>query len=103
MSTLRIIHANILTPKGRKALHGKAMNELHHIPDGEITIVDGTIDYVGHVRENIDITAIDAQGRVVLPGFVDSHTHLVFGGFRPEEFMWRMRGDSYMSIMERGG
>ena len=41
MSTLRIIHANILTPKGRKALHGKAMNELHHIPDGEITIVDG--------------------------------------------------------------
>lgn len=103
MSTLRIIHANILTPKGRKALHGKAMNELHHIPDGEITIVDGTIDYVGPVRENIDITAIDAQGRVVLPGFVDSHTHLVFGGFRPEEFMWRMRGDSYMSIMERGG
>ena len=103
MSTLRIIHANILTPKGRKALHGKAMNELHHIPDGEITIVDGAIDYVGPVRENIDITAIDAQGRVVLPGFVDSHTHLVFGGFRPEEFMWRMRGDSYMSIMERGG
>ena len=103
MSTLRIIHANILTPKGRKALHGKAMNELHHIPDGEITIVDGTIDYVGPVRENVDITAIDAQGRVVLPGFVASHTRLVFRGFGPEEFMLRLRGDSYMSIMERGG
>ena len=39
----------------------------------------------------------------MLPGFVDSHTHLVFGGFRPDEFIWRLNGDSYMSIMERGG
>ena len=39
----------------------------------------------------------------VLPGFVDSHTHLVFGGYRPDEFLWRMSGMSYMEIMERGG
>jgi len=38
-----------------------------------------------------------------LPGFVDSHTHFVFGGYRPEEFAWRLRGDSYMEIMARGG
>lgn len=39
----------------------------------------------------------------MLPGFVDSHTHLVFGGYRPDEFLWRMGGMSYMEIMERGG
>jgi len=39
----------------------------------------------------------------VLPGFVDPHTHFVFGGYRAEEFSWRLRGDSYMDIMERGG
>ena len=36
-------------------------------------------------------------------GLVDSHTHLVFGGYRPDEFLWRMSGMSYMEIMERGG
>ncbi len=80
------------------------MGVLQHIPNGEIEISDGSINYVGPVRNyplsNCDI---DAQGNVALPGFVDSHTHLIFGGYRPEEFMWRMRGDSYMSIMERGG
>jgi len=47
--------------------------------------------------------ALDAAGRAVIPGFVDSHTHLIFGGYRPEEFSWRLKGDTYMSIMERGG
>ncbi len=50
---------------------------------------------------NFDI--IDAQAKAVLPGFVDSHTHFIFGGYRVEEFSWRLRGDSYMDIMERGG
>ena len=39
----------------------------------------------------------------LLPGFVDSHTHFVFGGERSEELSWRLKGESYMSIMERGG
>ena len=38
-----------------------------------------------------------------MPGFVDSHTHFIFGGYRADEFSWRLKGDSYMSIMERGG
>ncbi|NLD22929.1 MAG: imidazolonepropionase, partial [Bacteroidales bacterium] len=46
---------------------------------------------------------IDATGKALLPGFVDPHTHFVFGGYREEEFSWRMRGDSYMDIMNRGG
>lgn len=49
------------------------------------------------------LTVIDAAGCCVLPGFVDSHTHFVFGGYRPEEFMMRLRGASYMEIMAAGG
>ena len=48
-------------------------------------------------------TVLDAQGRAVLPGFVDSHTHFIFGGYRAEEFAWRLQGMSYMDIMARGG
>ncbi len=105
MSNLVIKNARIMTPLGCCAAKGKAMNELHTIACGTVEITDGKITYVGENRDTIPTgyEILDAEGRVLLPGFVDSHTHLVFGGFRPEEFMWRMRGDSYMSIMERGG
>ena len=105
MADLRIINANIFTPEGTSALKGKDMGKLRHIPCGEIEIRNGIIAYAGPMRDIDlgDIEVYDAKGRATLPGFVDSHTHLVFGGYRPDEFMWRMRGDSYMSIMERGG
>lgn len=81
------------------------MGKLLDIPNGCIEVTDGIITYVGENRPitNEEQEILDAQGCVVLPGFIDSHTHLVFGGYRPEEFIWRMQGDSYMSIMERGG
>ncbi|MBQ8773890.1 MAG: imidazolonepropionase [Muribaculaceae bacterium] len=104
MSNLRIINARLITPLGNKAVCGTAMNDLCHVDSATIEVVDGVITYVGEAYEPMHpMKTIDARGRIVLPGFVDSHTHLVFGGYRPEEFMWRMRGDSYMSIMERGG
>jgi imidazolonepropionase len=46
---------------------------------------------------------VDAGGRAVIPGFVDSHTHFVFGGYRDEEFLWRAGGMLYMEIHKRGG
>lgn len=101
-----IIHnARIVTPTGNTARRGKAMNELFVVPNGTVEVTEGIITYVGENRSTFPkgYETLDAQGKVLLPGFVDSHTHLVFGGYRPEEFMWRMRGDSYMSIMERGG
>lgn len=105
MNNLLIINAHILTPLGTSAIKGKAMGKLLDIPKGTIEITDGVITYVGadqpSLKEGYEV--LDAQGRVVLPGFIDSHTHLVFGGYRPEEFVWRMKGDSYISIMERGG
>ncbi len=101
---MRIINAEIFTPEGKGAAKGRDMASLRHIPNGEIEITDGIISYCGPMREDASKNDIfDAQGRAVLPGFVDSHTHMVFGGYRPVEFSWRMRGDSYMSIMNRGG
>ncbi|MCD7925469.1 MAG: imidazolonepropionase [Bacteroides sp.] len=105
-NNLIIINAHIITPQGRTARKGKEMNELLTIPNGTVRVTDGIITYVGENRTNNEkpgYKVIDAKGNVLLPGFVDSHTHLVFGGFRPDEFIWRINGDSYMSIMERGG
>ncbi|MDE5644767.1 MAG: imidazolonepropionase, partial [Muribaculaceae bacterium] len=86
---------------------GDEMSELLCISDAGIVIEDCIITFVGKMADmpvsDSDAEVIDAGGRAVLPGFVDSHTHLVFGGYRPDEFEWRLKGDSYMSIMERGG
>lgn len=72
-----------------------------------LIIEDGIVTYAGAQADAPSMPSgmecIDAQGGCVLPGFVDSHTHLVFGGFREDEFQWRLAGESYMSIMERGG
>ncbi len=107
MSQLRIINANISTPIGHSARKGADMSVLSHIENGGIVIDDGIISFVGKMNEmppaSADSKVIDACGHAVLPGFVDSHTHLIFGGYRPDEFEWRLKGDSYMSIMERGG
>jgi len=101
--------AELVTCKGFEAKTGAAMGELHVIPGGALVIEDGVIVAVGETPAILAqypedrYEVIDAQGKAVLPGFVDSHTHFVFGGYRAEEFSWRLRGDSYMEIMERGG
>ncbi len=110
MKRLVITNANLYTPRGCQALKGADMGNLLHIPQAAIVVEDGVIVWVGSDSEMpmLDDSAdeeiyMDALGRAVIPGFVDSHTHLVFGGYRPEEFGWRLKGDTYMSIMERGG
>ncbi len=113
MSNLYIKHATIVTPLGVEAAKGDDMRRLNVIEDGAILIKDGVIRYVGNSNPLRQIYSlfgngatfkeIDAKGKVVLPGFVDSHTHMVFGGYRPDEFRMRLEGASYMSIMEKGG
>lgn len=105
-NNLIIINAHIITPQGRTARKGKNMNKLLSIPCGTVRVTDGIITYVGEnqiYNEKTRYEILDAEGKVLLPGFVDSHTHLVFGGYRPDEFIWRLNGESYMNIMERGG
>jgi len=107
MSSLVIKNATITTPVGNSARKGEEMSRVKTIEKGAVVAENGIITFVGRTCDlpelSGDIEVIDAQGRALLPGFVDSHTHLIFGGYRPEEFEWRLNGDSYMSIMERGG
>ncbi|AOY74776.1 imidazolonepropionase [Clostridium formicaceticum] len=101
--------AELVTCSGFEAKKGKAMSDLHMIFDGAVVVEEGMIKAVGKTEEILgqypeeNYEVIDASGKAVLPGFVDSHTHFLFGGYRAEEFSWRLRGDSYMEIMERGG
>ena len=93
-NNLIIKNARIITPLGTSALKGKEMNQLLDLTGGTVKVTDGVITYAGPSRPTCE---------ELLPGFIDSHTHLVFGGYRPEEFIWRMNSESYMSIMQRGG
>ncbi len=105
----------LVTCKGNAPNHGSApkkgteMSDVGIIKNGAVVIEDGIIVAVGATNEILskfdekNYEVIDAANKAVLPGFVDSHTHLIFGGYRADEFSWRLRGDTYMSIMERGG
>lgn len=79
------------------------------IPRAAVVLQRDCIEWVGpeaalpREAEHLRATAIDAGGRAVLPGFVDSHTHLVFAGSRAAEFVQRARGASYQSIAAAGG
>ena len=106
--------SELVTCSGFAAKRGKEMAELHIIADGAMIIKAGRIEAVGTTedieakleKDSADVSGfevIDARDKAVLPGFVDSHTHFIFGGYRAEEFAWRLRGDSYMQIMQRGG
>ena len=77
------------------------------LPDGAVAVEGETIVAVGPTAE-IQAgyrapTVLEAKGKVVLPGFVDAHTHALFAGFRAEEFEMRLRGATYLEIMRAGG
>ena len=105
-----LIHdaAQVLTmasPGGPR--RGLAMRDLGIIPGGAIAIHDGRITAVGPsdaLRSQVRARqSISASGYLVMPGFVDPHTHLVWAGDRAAEFEQRLSGASYMEIMDAGG
>lgn len=108
----RLILKNIsqlVTVSGACPKKGTEMNELSIIENACVVVEDSLITWVGSMNDMTNIendsidTVIDCSNKAVLPGFVDSHTHFVFGGFRAEEFAMRLKGKSYMDIMAAGG
>lgn len=89
------------------AKRGSAMLEVGLIEDGAVAVRDGKIVGVGGseevLREFDSANALDAGGRVVCPGFVDPHTHIVFAGDRLSEFELKIKGADYLKILENGG
>lgn len=84
------------------------MRDITIIPGGCLVTQGDRIRAVGgpEVLEGLneaDYEVIDCSGKTLMPAFVDSHTHFIFGGYRADEFNWRLNGESYISIMERGG
>jgi imidazolonepropionase len=82
-------------------------DDIHAIADGAVAWQGETIRWVGPRAELPPEFAgaerIDAGGGVVIPGLVDCHTHLAFGGWRAEEFVQRLQGRSYLEIASAGG
>jgi len=91
----------------QKPFVGNRMEELGIIKDACLAVKDGKILAVGKTREikrNFEAEeTIDAKGKLVIPGFVDPHTHLVFAGSREDEFEMRLKGATYMEILQQGG
>jgi len=101
--------SEVITLRGgsRKPLLGEQMENLGIIKNGGVAVNKGKIVSVTKTQE-IEKKfegkeTIDASGKVVMPGFVDPHTHLVFAGSREDEFEMRIQGSTYMEIFERGG
>ncbi len=86
------------------------MRELAIIADGAMLVANGIIERTGTTDDlraalapKKRLPVIDARGRVVTPGFVDAHTHMVFAGSRAEEFEERIAGKTYQQIAAAGG
>jgi imidazolonepropionase len=93
---------------GASVKTGRAMRDLHVLTDAAVLCRGGKIAWVGRMaewRQSLpdDHPEIDATGMVVLPGFVDSHTHMMFAGSRAAEFGLRVEGATYLQIAEQGG
>src|SRR5690349_21047739 len=76
------------------------------VADGLVAARDGLILFAGPARDAREISAaedIDCQGRLITPGLIDCHTHLVYAGNRAHEFEQRLKGVSYADIARQGG
>ena len=105
MLDLTITNIGTLTsPEGRKAQCGPAQGQVQTLPDAAIGIQGDKIAYVGPKNQAPAAhQTLDAGGRLVTPGLIDCHTHLVFGGWRHHELDLKLKGVSYLDILKNGG
>ncbi|MFE4897630.1 imidazolonepropionase [Peribacillus butanolivorans] len=105
--------SQVVTVKGgsKEPKRGQAMSDIGIIENGSVIIEGGTITFVGSDAEaeqyisTIDgkVSTIDASGKVLTPGLIDPHTHLVFAGSREKELEMRLNGAKYIDILKAGG
>ncbi|MFZ0963972.1 MAG: imidazolonepropionase [Terriglobia bacterium] len=102
--------AQLLTLSGPPVpRRGAALGDLGIIPGGGLLTEGESILRIGSTRSlerqalRLRAEAIDCRGRVVMPGFVDSHTHLIFAGSRVDDYELRLRGKTYEDIARAGG
>lgn len=104
-----LIHraAQVVTCASDVPKRGASMQDVGIISDGAVVVQNGRILAIGpteSIRDRYSAAqTIDAQGKVICPGFVDPHTHVVYAGDRLDEFEQRIRGVTYMEIMAAGG
>ena len=101
--------SQVATATGRTGVRGAAMRELRTYENSVLIVDEGRFAYVGPesdlppaLRGRIE-SDFDAHGGTAIPGFVDSHTHIPFAGFRESEFNRRLRGETYEQIAASGG
>ncbi len=102
--------AQVITPGGEGALAGAGQGRLELIPDGAVAIAGGrivalgpTATVLGAVGLGRGTRVVDARGKIVTPGLVDAHTHVVHAGDRLDEFEQRAAGATYAEILAAGG
>src|SRR5690554_4167356 len=100
--------SQIVTPTGSSLICGKNMRNLSIIENGYVIIKNGIItkvssgdSYKEYINDKLKL--VNARGLLMLPGFVDSHTHLVHGGSREHELKLKLEGKSYLEILASGG
>lgn len=109
MTTLLVKNIGILqTPVGSYSHRGREQSENIRLKDSAIFIKDGIIMEItdgGRLpfSESEADNVIDAGGRLVTPGLVDGHTHMVFGGYRQNEIPLKLKGAGYLDILRAGG
>ncbi|MCF8002094.1 MAG: imidazolonepropionase, partial [Halanaerobiales bacterium] len=97
----------LVTVDGKAPKTDKEMDELNTIKKAYLIIDQGKIYDYGKMKNIQDLSKYDrvvsAKNKAVLPGFIDPHTHFVFGGDRSDEFKMRLKGVSYLEILKKGG
>ena len=105
MSSLLIHNIGVLaTPEGAEARRGEAQGKLRVLEKAWIYTENGEI--ISYGTGNPPVTfgeKLDAGGRLVTPGLVDAHTHLIFGGWRQNELAMKIRNVPYLDILAAGG
>ncbi len=109
MSTLLVKNIGILqTPAGSFPHKGAQQGENMKLKDAAVLAEDGIIKAITSdgklpcAEEEVDVV-LDAEGKLVTPGLVEGHTHLVFGGYRQNEIPLKLKGAGYLDILRSGG